>query len=642
MIGRLDRFKAKDLYLSASTPAILSADIAVEFFFAEYTFTAPAPVEISYVGSASAASNSVTLPAHQAGDLIYIYATRDGSNTWPTIPSGWLPIAAAGANSISSRQGFRIARGSSETSGTWTDATHIVAVVMRNALGIGNGTGNSGTSSTLNWPAWTLADATGPSWINAFAAHRTANNVSAGPALLTNRTSVGTGPQVAAFDSNGVVSSSWLSSNQSVSASSGWLTSIGEYLIYSDWTNYADSTFVRSNDAKTITSGVASAQSAWTSYPRNDKRVFAITFTQTGGSTGPTIGLGDSTAGGETTYRSGYQGELGSCGLNPNGDFYINNTGPTATGITYATGSTVLVALDAVAELIWYGKRNGSVVTWSGDPDAGTGGISIAALASGYSWPGVSSDQIGDKFAFEGSPSDYGLTTFLAWDDANILSGFGVGADADDTSSASGTVSSSGVTGSGAVTDADDAGSATGAVRISGSGAVTDASDTGSATGAVRIDGTASATDAADTSAASGTVSAGAISGSGAVTDADDTSSASGSVRISGTAAANDDNDTSTASGVVRIDGTASATDENDTGYGEQPALPITGTAAANDDDDTGEGFGFVALAPGTYALAIEGGGTVTLQSLEGGGFVIGDAISFSGRVVAGSLRGRP
>ena len=93
---------------------------------------------ISYVGSASAAATSVTLPAHVAGDLIYIFTFRNGSTTAPTIPSGWLPIAGGpGANTCSFRQGFRIARGASETSGTWTNATHIVAVVMRGTLGIG-------------------------------------------------------------------------------------------------------------------------------------------------------------------------------------------------------------------------------------------------------------------------------------------------------------------------------------------------------------------------------------------------------------------------------------------------------------------------------------------------------------------------
>ena len=46
--------------------------------------------------------------------------------------------------------------------------------------------------------------------------------------------------------------------------------------------------------------------------------------------------------------------------------------------------------------------------------------------------------------------------------------------------------------------------------------------------------------------------------------------------------------------------------------------------------------------APGTYPLAIEGGGTVVLDILTGTATVVGGTITFTGRVVAGALRGRP
>lgn len=45
---------------------------------------------------------------------------------------------------------------------------------------------------------------------------------------------------------------------------------------------------------------------------------------------------------------------------------------------------------------------------------------------------------------------------------------------------------------------------------------------------------------------------------------------------------------------------------------------------------------------PGTYPLAIEGNPTTTRQSLSGGGSVVAGSIPTTGRVVAGSLRGRP
>ena len=45
---------------------------------------------VSYVGGATAEADSVTLPWHQAGDLIVILALNGGSTTFPTPPSGWL------------------------------------------------------------------------------------------------------------------------------------------------------------------------------------------------------------------------------------------------------------------------------------------------------------------------------------------------------------------------------------------------------------------------------------------------------------------------------------------------------------------------------------------------------------------------
>ena len=45
---------------------------------------------------------------------------------------------------------------------------------------------------------------------------------------------------------------------------------------------------------------------------------------------------------------------------------------------------------------------------------------------------------------------------------------------------------------------------------------------------------------------------------------------------------------------------------------------------------------------PGTYPLAIEGGGTVVIEMIDGVPTVVGGTINFTGSVVAGALRGRP
>ena len=89
---------------------------------------------ISRVGSASAAATSVTLPTHQADDVILIYAYRSGSNTAPSLPSGWTNIGNSGTGSSSFRWGWLRATGSGTTSGTWTNATHVHAIIYRGAL----------------------------------------------------------------------------------------------------------------------------------------------------------------------------------------------------------------------------------------------------------------------------------------------------------------------------------------------------------------------------------------------------------------------------------------------------------------------------------------------------------------------------
>jgi hypothetical protein len=87
----------------------------------------------SFVGSATAEANSITLPTHQAGDLIIVPALNaSGAN--PTVPSGWFPIVANSSSVGVTRGcvvGVKVAASSSETSGTWTNATLISAFVYR-------------------------------------------------------------------------------------------------------------------------------------------------------------------------------------------------------------------------------------------------------------------------------------------------------------------------------------------------------------------------------------------------------------------------------------------------------------------------------------------------------------------------------
>lgn len=116
---------------------------------------------VSFVGSASAEATSVTLPAHQAGDLIVIFAGRTGSTGPPSVPAGWRFAAQSSVSgvappSLGASVGWKIAASSAETSGTWTGASMLLAVVIRddtNLLVIGALNKNVGSSSTVNYAA---------------------------------------------------------------------------------------------------------------------------------------------------------------------------------------------------------------------------------------------------------------------------------------------------------------------------------------------------------------------------------------------------------------------------------------------------------------------------------------------------------
>lgn len=88
---------------------------------------------VSFVGAASAEATSLTLPAHQAGDLLILFVLRNGSTSPITPPAGWIVAgtAAFGAATAGLQTVFKIAASSAETSGTWTSASLIGCVVYR-------------------------------------------------------------------------------------------------------------------------------------------------------------------------------------------------------------------------------------------------------------------------------------------------------------------------------------------------------------------------------------------------------------------------------------------------------------------------------------------------------------------------------
>lgn len=109
--------------------------------------------------NAEAASNTVSMPTHQAGDLLLVFAWNDNSATAPTVPAGWVTRYNVGASGGTIVCAYKIAQSSSESTGTWTNADHVSVTVW---YGGANSTivpefisGGSGTSVTINWGAQT-------------------------------------------------------------------------------------------------------------------------------------------------------------------------------------------------------------------------------------------------------------------------------------------------------------------------------------------------------------------------------------------------------------------------------------------------------------------------------------------------------
>lgn len=101
---------------------------------------------ISFVDHAEAAATSVTLPAGlAASDIILIFAFR-GVLTAPSLPAGYTNIFSQSANTISFRCGYKIAVGG-DTSGTWTNADFVQALVYRGASGVGGAGSNTNAAA---------------------------------------------------------------------------------------------------------------------------------------------------------------------------------------------------------------------------------------------------------------------------------------------------------------------------------------------------------------------------------------------------------------------------------------------------------------------------------------------------------------
>lgn len=185
-------------------------------------------MSISHVGAATG-TTTCTVPAHNIGDLIVIFAYRSGSTTAPSLGAGYVSVLTKAGTTCSARIGFKIATATNDASGTWTNASNLTCVVYTSSnrtsggsLYVGGSASNSSINTTVNYPALTLTHTDNTSWAAGFAGTSVATaalstHAPTGMTFITNSNVTAT-TEVCAFDTNGTVSS-WSSQNTTVSAS---------------------------------------------------------------------------------------------------------------------------------------------------------------------------------------------------------------------------------------------------------------------------------------------------------------------------------------------------------------------------------------------------------------------------------------
>ncbi len=121
---------------------------------------------VGYVSSIWSAAASVSeMPYHKTGDMIIIWAFNSAGGTTPTLPAGWTNIISD-SSTDSVRVGYKIAASGAETSGTWTNADHLLCVVYRNVSAIGASALNDGFATTTQFfPSLTLQQTNGTSTV---------------------------------------------------------------------------------------------------------------------------------------------------------------------------------------------------------------------------------------------------------------------------------------------------------------------------------------------------------------------------------------------------------------------------------------------------------------------------------------------
>jgi hypothetical protein len=191
---------------------------------------------IALQGSSDANATSVAITTHAINDTILFLVYRDNSTASPTIPSDCVVLhqqAMGAAGYLISA--FKVAKTTSETSGTWTNASHIIAMVFRpdaNSLAFPEYLSTqSATSATVTFAAQSTgilrSNAEDLAVVGLVAQRNSANNLAQAPGTMTNIRSGGNGStyQVAA-NWEASRTTAWAAANITVATSALYRTAV--------------------------------------------------------------------------------------------------------------------------------------------------------------------------------------------------------------------------------------------------------------------------------------------------------------------------------------------------------------------------------------------------------------------------------
>ena len=170
---------------------------------------------ITFVAATAAEATSLTMPSHALGDRLFLHVGREGSATAPTPPasSDWILVSFTSGNNIFISLWTKLAQSSSETSGTWTNATFIGCCVYRSSMFVmpGFALGSGGTAGSGDNTVWNTnfraSPMIGDRWGIATIQHRSNDtDIETAPSGYTFRCGVAgvSAGEFAMFDTDGV------------------------------------------------------------------------------------------------------------------------------------------------------------------------------------------------------------------------------------------------------------------------------------------------------------------------------------------------------------------------------------------------------------------------------------------------------